>query len=336
MDPPAISVVLTVRNGMPYLPRALDSVLAQSFTDFELVVVDDGSTDDSRTCINSYPDRRVRLLTPGRLGRPGALNHGLYKARGALVALMDADDLALLDRFARQRQYLHDHPACAAVGCQAEDIDRGGHVTGERRFPVTDRAIRWQMVFGSPLLHSGAMVRRQAVLAVGGYHPDTSFAEDYLLWSRLAAHGRLANLPAVLARYRIHEQSTTARCKDDQIESSSRISANYARSLSPATRTDVAEGLYQLYATGRERRHVSPTELARHYRSFLRVFLDRHGPLDGELAERVYAVQEVLRWRCRQQVRHHWSRPRQALPWLRFAAQLLPGFRHPGRPVHSR
>jgi hypothetical protein len=199
---------MPVRNGGAYLSLALDSVLAQTFCDFELLVIDDGSTDGSRQHVEARAAReqRIRLLdNPGR-GLVAALNHGILAASGEFIARMDADDISYPDRFERQVAYLRAHPQVAAVGTQARIVDARGNPTGGySNFPcapvdVADALIKR----GCAIKHPSVLMRRDMIIEVGLYRPAVEHAEDFDLWLRLAELHLVANLPEVLLDYRQH------------------------------------------------------------------------------------------------------------------------------------
>lgn len=222
---PTVSVVMAVYNGEKYLREAVNSVLSQSFKDFEFIIIDDGSTDRSGELLASYTraDKRIILVSRPNKGLTKSLNEGLHLARGEFVARMDGDDVCILERFERQVAYLREHLDIVLVGSRVEFIDPEG-------FPINlkpglmmnheqiDTAL---LSKGWPLVHPAVMMRRDAVMAIGGYSETYPTNQDHDLFLRLAEHGKLANLPDVLLQYRQHFQSITlARSKQqgDMIE----------------------------------------------------------------------------------------------------------------------
>ena len=208
---PRISVLLPVHNGVPFFAEAVRSILDQSFGDFELLIVDDASTDESPEIAASFGDPRVVLLRNERqLGITGALNRGIAAARGRLVARMDADDVAHPERFARQQEYLTRQPGPGVVGSNVVLIDRDGVETGTQRYPASGRDIRRTILVHNPFAHGAVMLSRSLLERHGGYDPAYLHNEDYDLWLRLAAAGAaMANLQEYLLRRRIHEQAIT-------------------------------------------------------------------------------------------------------------------------------
>ena len=213
---PRITVALSVYNGERFLAEAIDSVLAQSFEDFEFLILDDGSQDSTRTIILDHAarDARIRPILRENRGLVASLNQLLTEARAPLVARMDADDICLPERFARQVAYLDAHPAVGVLGTWTEDIDESGapHPVVTRDHPCTHEAFLAAVEHGLPLLcHPAVTYRRDVVLSVGGYHGAFKHCEDLDLWLRLAAVTRIANLPERLLRYRHYEQQVSSR-----------------------------------------------------------------------------------------------------------------------------
>ena len=219
---PPISVVMPVYNCERYVAEAVESILAQTFTDFEFLIIDDGSTDRSLAILKRYAGRdpRIRLVSRPNTGLVGALNEGLGLARGELIARMDADDVALPERFEIQVAYLRAHPDVVCVGGQIMNIDAAGRDLYPCHEGMDHEAIQELALTGScPLAHASVMMRRAAVLAVGGYREEFTHAEDMDLWLRLGeGEGRLANLPQILLKYRIHDKSVSAVRQLQQLE----------------------------------------------------------------------------------------------------------------------
>jgi len=217
---PLISCVMPVYNARRYLRLAVESVLAQTCKDFELVVVDDGSKDDSLEILKEYAarDPRVRIVSRPNTGIVGALNDGLAASRGEFVARMDSDDISTPDRFEKQVRFLQSHPDHVLVGSQVMLIDPdGADLCPKQDTEYTHEAIdqahlkrRW------PLVHPTVMVRREGMMALGGYRAKYQYLEDLDLFLRLAEIGKLASLPDVLLRYRMHTGSICHTREKDQ------------------------------------------------------------------------------------------------------------------------
>jgi glycosyltransferase involved in cell wall biosynthesis len=210
-DVPTISVLMPAYNATRYLREAIDSVLAQSFADFELILLDDGSTDQTPQVLKEYAwrDARIRVHGGANRGISQTLNDGLAMARGEFIARMDADDISLPERFAKQVRFLREHPEHVLVGSRCMMIDPEG-------FPICEKfdiALDHEeinaslMKMGWPLVHPAVMMRAAAVRSIGGYDVTYRTNQDHDLFLRLAEIGRLANLPEVLLKYRQHLQS---------------------------------------------------------------------------------------------------------------------------------
>lgn len=207
---PAVSVVLPVYNGGRYLHQAIASVLSQTFEDFELIVINDGSTDESGKIVKSFAsnDTRVVLIERENRGLIDSLNEGLDASRGELIARMDADDVCRPNRFAMQVAYMQAHPDCIAVGSRIQLIDPEGLPIMEMGSELHHEAIDADYMQGRcSFFHPAVMFRRASAIKIGGYQKEFKHAEDVDFFLRLAEQGCLANLADVLLEYRQHMQS---------------------------------------------------------------------------------------------------------------------------------
>lgn len=215
---PLVTVLLPVHNGERYLHEAVESILTQTLASFELLLVDDGSTDGTEAICRSFADPRVRVLRQEKnAGIVSALNVGIDCVATQYVARMDADDVAHPDRLARQVAFLESRPDIAACGAWAVEL-RDGRLRDVMRRP-TGRFLQqtaWRPV---PILHPTACFRTD-VLREFRYRPDYQHAEDYDLWLRLCRQYRIDNVPAVLLRYRIHDISVSGMHHAQQMVSS--------------------------------------------------------------------------------------------------------------------
>lgn len=211
---PVVSVIMPVFNTSDYLAQAIESVLSQTLADFELVIVDDGSTDDSMAIAARYvrTDRRVRVIRNPNKGLSRARNQGVEAARGDFMAALDSDDVALPDRLSLQVAFLVRHPECVVLGGQVDLVDPEGSPIAPMSVCLHHDDIMTQLLQGrgSAIVQPSAMFRRSAVLAAGGYDERLDTAEDLDLYLRLAERGVLANLPHTLLRMRRHPDSLTA------------------------------------------------------------------------------------------------------------------------------
>ena len=211
-DTTTVSVLLPVYNASRYLAAAVESILGQTYHNFELLMLDDGSTDDSLAQLRRYEarDSRVRVVSRPNTGIVGALNDLVALATSEWMFRMDADDIARPHRFERQLAYLKMNPECVALGSRAQFIDPEGLPIFEYVDCFDHAAIEKTLLLPDiGILHPTAVMNRSAVLAAGGYRPDYPHVEDLDLFLRLGEQGQLANVPEVLLDYRVHVGSVT-------------------------------------------------------------------------------------------------------------------------------
>ena len=203
---------MPVFNGERYLIESVDSILDQSFKDFEFLIVDDGSIDGSAAILKRYSDPRIRLISNGEnKGLIYSLNLGFKMARGDYVARMDCDDLSLPSRLERQFHFMESNPDMAVCGCFTHVFGSETHIG---RYPLKDDLIRSWMLFGSPFAHPSAMLRRKPIIENNLFFRESHrHAEDYDFWSRMPYALKMANIPEALIKYRTHkEQISDAFC----------------------------------------------------------------------------------------------------------------------------
>jgi glycosyltransferase involved in cell wall biosynthesis len=205
----AVSVVLPVRDGERFLHEAVESVLAQTLGDLELIVVDDGSTDRTAEVLAGCSDPRMRVVTRPREGLVVALNAGVAEAQAPYVARMDADDVSEQERLERQVELLELRPRAAMVATWVKVIDEDGRVLRREVLPSAHEDLARTLLLRNPFQHGSVVVRRGALDASGGYRSVYGANEDYDLWSRLARLGELASVPEALYRYRVHARAVT-------------------------------------------------------------------------------------------------------------------------------
>lgn len=213
---PTVSVVIPVRNGAQYIAEALRSILVQDLEDIEVVIVDDGSSDDGMAVARSMGDARVRIVPNAGSGIVDALNMGLSLAQAPLLARMDCDDIALPGRLRLQASRFDADADLQLLGSAGLAIDSTGRVLGAMEVPLDDHELREAFSTRNPVLHPTAMFRTQAARRLGGYRRAFTFAEDYDLWLRLSEAGRLANLDAPLVKLRTHSGQTSKTRRDQQ------------------------------------------------------------------------------------------------------------------------
>jgi glycosyltransferase involved in cell wall biosynthesis len=220
---PAVSVLMGVWNGAPRVREAVVSVLGQTMGDLELIVVDDGSFDGTAAILESFGDPRLRIERRERAGLTSALNRGLALARAPLVARLDADDVALPERLARQVAYLDAHPDVGLLGTGAREVDPSGRELRTVRPPTDDTALRRALIRENPFVHSSMVMRRAAVDLVKGYDPGFPVAQDYDLWMRMSRVTRMANLAEPLVIRRILPGRVTALRDTERLHAEARV-----------------------------------------------------------------------------------------------------------------
>ena len=198
---------MSAYNSQRYLREAVDSILAQTFADFELIAIDDGSKDDTLTILQDYAERdpRIRVITRPNKGLTPSLNEGIELARAPIIARMDADDIALPDRFELQMRFMHEHPEVVLLGAQVELVDPYGIHIGDVLYPPDHASIDARLIAGEGgvVPHPVVLYRTDAVRNVGGYRVKfNNSSEDLDLWLRLAEVGQVANIPKILLKYR--------------------------------------------------------------------------------------------------------------------------------------
>lgn len=210
MTAPLVSIVVPVFEPHPvYFPQAIESVLAQTFTDFELIIVEDPSSCSGRNLLAGLDDPRIRYFAnEARTSLPRQHNRGLTEARGRFICRFDADDICEPQRLERELAFLQDHPDIDVVGSALTVINEQSTVIGQRRYPTSHAAIVAAMRRFNPIANSTVMFRREVHERFGGWRDAVLPAQDYEWYSRLAAGGaRFANLGEPLVRYRLHRQS---------------------------------------------------------------------------------------------------------------------------------
>jgi glycosyltransferase involved in cell wall biosynthesis len=230
---PAVSVIMAVRDGQQWLQHAVDSILTQTFSNFELLIIDDGSSDKTPNILADYRarDRRVIVIPQAREGLVRALNRGLARARAPFVARLDADDVALPQRLQHQLSYFEERPKTNLLGTWAQVIDGFGRPKRLLRPAVDGRILLQTLARTNPFIHSSVMFRTVIARKLGGYHLPFEAAEDYDLWLRFSEIGDIAILPEVLIQYRRHISSVTARRAVTQV-----FSVRLAKQASEARR----------------------------------------------------------------------------------------------------
>lgn len=203
----AVSVVITTYNEAEFIGAAIDSMLRQTIEDFELVIVDDGSTDATREIVREYDDPRIRLIPKEHLGRSAALNCAIRHAEHEYIAIVDPDDLSTPRRLAVQREFLDANPAVGIVGSAYEAVNEIRGESYTREYPTSDDEIRRAMAKFIPIPHSSVMARKDALVAAGLYDETREVIVDLDLYIRVASEYELANVEEPLIRRQIRSDS---------------------------------------------------------------------------------------------------------------------------------
>ncbi|MEO1350628.1 MAG: glycosyltransferase [Cyanobacteria bacterium J06635_15] len=270
---PIVSIIMTVYNGSPYLEESVKSVLIQSFNDFEFIIIDDCSTDNSWDLLSNYAisDRRIRLLRNRQnMGLTKSLNRGLHLAQGKYIARQDADDVSLPTRFEKQIAWLESHPETVLISSEIQRIKPNGNFG-----KVTARAcpadfLPWHLIFHNHLGgHSQVMFHRQPVLDLGGYNEAYRYSQDYELWCRLAQVGKLAVLPEALLNQRFHTGSISANKQSEQNALVlKQVTYNIEQLTGKTPPLSTVENLHRLWSTDQDSKaHRFPESGLAHYLS---------------------------------------------------------------------
>jgi len=198
-----VSVVMSVYNAERYLEEAIESILNQTYQDFEFIIINDGSTDSSLDLINKYNDKRIRLIDQENKGLSKSLNTGISSAKGIYIARMDADDISFPQRIETQLEFLEKNADYVVIGSNAKIIDAEGNFLYSSNLPITWPSIK-NFLPESPLFHSSAMFRKSAWAKAGGYFEEVvHHFEDKILWNRMTAYGKIRNIEEPLIAYRL-------------------------------------------------------------------------------------------------------------------------------------
>ena len=245
MSQPFVSVAMVVCNVDRFLAEAIESVLGQTFRDFEFIIVDFGSTDNSKSIISRYAasDSRVKFQEIRQCGLAEARNAACFLAQGKYIAIMDADDVSIPERLALQVEFMEDHPEVGLLGGTVEWIDSLGRPLRKMPLPLKDCDIQSALLCYSAFWQPSAFMRRDAFVLAGGYRAPFAAAEDYDLWLRIAEYFQVANLEEVVVKYRIHPYQLSLRKRKIQTTCSlaAQAAATFRRNGSPDPLDGVGE-----------------------------------------------------------------------------------------------
>jgi glycosyltransferase involved in cell wall biosynthesis len=261
-DAPRVSVLLPVYNAEQFVEQAVNSILGQTFKNFELIVIDDGSTDRSAAILESLArvDSRIAFYRQPNAGLIASLNRACSLGRGTYVARMDADDISLPTRFEKQVAYLDSHKDIGVAGTWIQDIDARGQPGPVWPLPSNPATIVWFLMFGNCMAHPSIMMRSEIMKSLG-YRTEAAHIEDYDLWVRAAAATRLANIPEVLLRHRVFNQSVSTRHLSSQQEAAAKLQYNLREEIlgtNEPVQTLSADLLLKLFFAHRKKYSLDP------------------------------------------------------------------------------
>ncbi len=215
---PSISVLMSVYNGERFIKEALDSIINQTFTDFEIILIDDASTDNTPQILGGYTQENLIKITNSKnLGLTRSLNKALTVAQGKFIARQDADDISHPERFRRQSDFLLASPEIGLLGTSYYVIDQHGQILDISRPPTADDQLRKSLERGNIFCHGSVMMRRDILEKVGGYNEYFRVTQDYDLWLRLSEHSQIANIDEILYRLRFLSESMTRKSRGLQL-----------------------------------------------------------------------------------------------------------------------
>ncbi|TBO45163.1 glycosyltransferase family 2 protein [Pedobacter kyonggii] len=216
MKSPKITAFIAAYNASDYIEESVSSILNQTFKDFELIIIDDGSTDDTALAVKKFNDNRIRFLQNDvNKGLPFTRNRLLELANGEYIAILDSDDIAYPDRFQLQLNFFSSHPEVALCGGHGTIINENGIEADKKIIVPTDDSINMRMLFANSFINSSTMFKTEIFKALNGYR-DFALAEDFDLFTRISEKYKVANIDAFLVKYRIHGENITIKRSEDQ------------------------------------------------------------------------------------------------------------------------
>ena len=257
---PKVTVLMSVYNGERYLNQAVDSILKQTFNDFEFLIINDGSSDSTAEILKGHNDPRMQIINNEKnIGLSKSLNKGLAMSKGNYIARMDADDISLPERLANQVDFLETHTDVDVLGSAVQIIGDDGKSSFVCQFPTEHGLIKWCLYFYNPIPHPTVMMRRQVLEISGGYSSNMIYAQDYDLWGRLSGAARLANLPDVLLYLRKHDANISNSHLTQQRKASIKINGQIISGvIGRKVPRDVVQCIWsQRFKTLDEVRHAS-------------------------------------------------------------------------------
>ena len=240
MKTPIVTVLMPVFNGEKYLDASINSILKQTYKDFEFLIIDDGSTDATDGIVHSFNDSRIKFLkNQNNLGIVATLNKGISLAQGEFIARMDADDISLPHRLEKQVNFMRKHMHIGICGCGIINFGNRNYIN---IYPEKEKDIRALLLFNAAFPHPGVMAKTE-LLKKYKYNGRFRFAQDYELWTRIIHATHCANLPEVLLHYRQYDQQTSQKKRSEQLKLADQVRFNYLKSIHPSFERKDAEKL---------------------------------------------------------------------------------------------
>lgn len=249
LDSPKVTVLMSVYNGEKFLVGAIESILNQTYRDFEFIIIDDGSTDGTAVILARYQqmDNRIHAYNQENQGLIASLNRGCELAKGKYIARMDADDISMLERLAKQVQYMESHPEIGVLGTWIQWIDENSKPGRSLHPPTAPGTIGWFLIFENCLAHPSVVMRADVIKTLGFYHREAIHAEDYELWTRVIAFSIIANIPETLLQLRVWNGSISSR--HSQTQELTVVKASHEmirRLLGPEVSAEAAVSVHQV------------------------------------------------------------------------------------------
>lgn len=250
MNSPRVSVVLSVYNGAEHLREAVDSILNQTFIDFEFIILDDGSTDHTWEILTDFDDPRIVLVrNQENMGLTKSLNEGLGMAKCEYIARQDADDISLPERLAKQVEFLERNREVGLLSCAFVEIDEEGRSVSIQRLPAGNSELQARLLISNCFCHGAAMFRRECLESVGAYREEFDFAQDYDLWLRISEKYKVANLEDALYEWRLRTDAVSITGRPRQY--------GYHFLAQDLAKERRKSGVDKLASLHREARHIS-------------------------------------------------------------------------------
>lgn len=271
MKNPEVSVLLPCHGDAPYLTKAVESVLIQSFTDFELLIILDRASITTSELVEKFEqsDSRIKVLISNKAGISEALNLGIQCAAGKFIARIDSDDLMLRTRIEEQRDVFRLESSLVCLGTQVSIIDDNGNFIRNTNYPISDKGIRRALKVRNVIAHPSVMLLRSAVIEAGGYRPIFNGAEDYDLWLRLAKNGKIRNLKTPLTQYRTHSGQVTQENRARQLQIDSEVRKSFYGGNAAYSKISESSSLKSAQLINEFLRESSPKRISKIVMAFL-------------------------------------------------------------------